>query len=130
MVDKGDFVHPELLEGIERLDDFGTNRLACDPLFVIFGVHSTSLDDAEADVDDVGIMHRVAGTAGVARASEEVMDEGLGMDHRDLLISTLVLDSFDRDDNMEFVSVLSETSTTIKENIKITCENFVFREIV
>ena len=34
--------------------------LAGDPILVFFGVHSASFDDAQADVDDVVIVHRVA----------------------------------------------------------------------
>ncbi len=77
MIDEGDFVRPELLERSKRFNYLGTNRLASDPLLVLFGVHSAALDYAEADVNDVGIVHRVAGAAGVARAREEAMDEGV-----------------------------------------------------
>ncbi len=48
-----------------------------DPLLLLFEVHATALDNAEADVDDVSIVHRVASAAGVARSGEEAMDEGV-----------------------------------------------------
>ncbi len=50
---------------------------ARDPLFVFFGVHPASLDDVEADVDDVGIVHRVASAAGVASTGEQAVDDGV-----------------------------------------------------
>ena len=48
-----------------------------DPIFVLLGVHPTSLDDAQADVDDVAIVHWVAGRARVGSTDEEASCEGL-----------------------------------------------------
>ena len=47
-------------EGVNRLGDRRVVVLARDPIFVFLGVHTTSFDDAQADVDDVTIVHGVA----------------------------------------------------------------------
>jgi hypothetical protein len=49
----------------------------CNPGLVLFGVHPALLDDAEANVDDVDIIHLAAGTAGVGGAGEKAKDEGI-----------------------------------------------------
>ncbi len=43
-----------------------------DPVFVLLGVHPTMLDDAQADINDFTVIHRVACSAGVGSADEEV----------------------------------------------------------
>ena len=77
LVDKRDRGGPILLEGVDRLDDRWGFVFACDPIFVLLGVHPTPLYDAQSDVDDVAIVHRVAGCARVGRANEEARCEGL-----------------------------------------------------
>ena len=76
LVDECDRVGPILFEGVDRFGDRRSFVLAGDPPFVFLGVHPASLDDAQADVDDVMIVHRVAGRAHVGSANEEVSCEG------------------------------------------------------
>ena len=77
LVDECDRVGPILFEGVDRLDDQRGFALARDPSFVLLGVHSTLFDDAQADVDDVAIVHRVAGRTRVGSTDEEASCEGL-----------------------------------------------------
>ena len=51
--------------------------LPCDPIFLLLGLHSAALNDAQADVDDVAIPHGVSCSACVRRANEEAHREGL-----------------------------------------------------
>ena len=77
LVDECDRVGPILFEGVDRFGDPRSFVLAGDPPFVFLGVHPASLDDAQADVDDVAIVHRVAGRARVGSTDEEASCEGL-----------------------------------------------------
>ncbi len=51
--------------------------LTSNPGLVLFAVHPTLLDDAEANVDDVDVVHPVARAAGVRSTGEEAEDEGI-----------------------------------------------------
>ncbi len=51
--------------------------LASNPGLVLFAVHPTLHDDAEANVNDINIAHLEASTAGVHISGEEVEDEGI-----------------------------------------------------
>ena len=60
LVDECDCGGPIFFEGVDRLNDRQGFVLTCDPIFVLLGVHPTSFDDVQADVNDVVIIHRVA----------------------------------------------------------------------
>ncbi len=77
LVDECNRVGPILFEGVDRFGDRRSFVLAGDPPFVFLRVHPASLDDAQADVDDVAIVHRVAGRARVGSADKEASCEGL-----------------------------------------------------
>ena len=77
LVDECDCVGPILFEGVDRLGDRQGFILARDPIFVFLGVHPAAFDYAQADVDDVAIVHRVACRACVGCSDEEVRREGL-----------------------------------------------------
>jgi hypothetical protein len=47
-----------------------------DPVCVLLGIHSTTLDDAQADINDIMVVHRVACSADVRSADEEVHCKG------------------------------------------------------
>ncbi len=61
-----------LLEGVDCLDNLWDCVLTQDPAFVLLSIHSTTLDDAQANVDDVTVVYRVACSTGVGSANEEV----------------------------------------------------------
>ncbi len=50
---------------------------ASNPGLVLHTVHPALLDDAEANVDDVNIVHPEARAAGVRSSGEEAEDEGI-----------------------------------------------------
>jgi hypothetical protein len=77
LVDECYRVGPILFEGVDRFNNWWLLVFVGDPAFVFLGVHSTSLDDAQADVDDITIPHRVASRARVGSAYEEASCEGL-----------------------------------------------------
>jgi len=76
LVDKCDRFSPIFFEGVDRLDDRRAFVLARDPIFVLLGVHPTSFDDAQANFDDVTIVHQVACRACVGCADEEARCKG------------------------------------------------------
>jgi hypothetical protein len=76
LVDKCDRVGPIFFEGVDRLDDWRAFVLACNPIFVLLGVHPASFDDAQADADDVAIIYRVACCDRVGCADEEAHRKG------------------------------------------------------
>jgi hypothetical protein len=55
----------------------GANCLACDPRLVFFRIHATALDEAQADVDEVDIIHLDIRATGVGGAGEEPKDENV-----------------------------------------------------
>ncbi len=77
MVHEGDLGGPKWLERVNRLNDAGVDCLMSNPGLVLFAVHPASLDDAEANVDDVDIVHPVARAAGVRSTREEAEEEGI-----------------------------------------------------
>ncbi len=77
LIDKCNRVGPILLEGVDCLDNWWDPVLTQDPFFVLLGVHSTMLDDAQANINDVTVLHWVACSAGVGGAGEEVRCKGL-----------------------------------------------------
>jgi hypothetical protein len=60
LIDKRNCVSLIFLEGVDRLHNLWDPILTQDPVFVLLGVNSTMLDDAQADVGDVTVVHRVA----------------------------------------------------------------------
>ena len=70
-------VGPILFEGVDRFCDWRALVLAGDPIFLFLGVHPTSFDDAQADVNDIAIVHWVACRARVGCADEEARHKGL-----------------------------------------------------
>jgi hypothetical protein len=77
LVDECNHVGPIFLEGVNHLDDWWDHVLMQDPTFVLLGVHSTVLDDAQADVNDVAVVHWVACSACVGSTDEEAHCKGL-----------------------------------------------------
>ncbi len=55
----------------------GADGLAGDPGLVFLAVHPALLDDAEANVNNVNIVHPEARAAGVRSSGEEAEDEGI-----------------------------------------------------
>jgi hypothetical protein len=60
LVDECNCVGPIFLEGVDHLDNQQDRIFAQDPFFLLIGIHPTVLDDAQADVNDVAIIHWVA----------------------------------------------------------------------
>ncbi len=77
LVDKCNCVGPIFLEGVDHLDNWWDHVLAQDQIFVLLGIHSTMLDDTQAYVDDVTVVHRVACSAGTGSTNEEARYKGL-----------------------------------------------------
>ncbi len=75
MIDHGNLGGPEFLERIHVFVDAWADGLTGDPLLVIFSVHAAAFDDAQADVNDVDVIHWIAGAAGKGRAGEKAEDE-------------------------------------------------------
>jgi hypothetical protein len=63
-------VGPIFFEGVDCLNDQWDHVFAQDPIFLLLGIHPTGLDDAQADVDDVVIVHWVACHTCVGSANE------------------------------------------------------------
>jgi hypothetical protein len=77
LVDQRDHVGPIFLEGVDRLDDRRGFVFAGNPIFVHFRVHPTVFDDAQANVNDVTIIHWVACRACVGCTNVEARCKGL-----------------------------------------------------
>ncbi len=77
LVHKGDLGGPKCFEHVNHLIDAGADGLASDPGLVFLAVHPALLDDAEANVNCVDIIHPVALAAGIRSFNEEVEDEGI-----------------------------------------------------
>ncbi len=71
MVDERDHSGQVLLEGVNRLNNWQGLALARYPVFVLFGVHSASINDAQADVNDIALAHWVSHRAHIRWANEE-----------------------------------------------------------
>jgi hypothetical protein len=63
LVDKCNCIGPIFLEGVNCLNNWWDRILAQDPIFVLLRVQSTVLDDVQANVDEVAVVHRVACSA-------------------------------------------------------------------
>ncbi len=77
LVHKGDLGGSKRFECVNHLDCSRADGLASDPGLVFLVVYPTLLDDDEANVDDVEVVHPVAHTAGIHSPSEEAEDEGI-----------------------------------------------------
>ncbi len=75
LIDQGDLGGPEFLERIHVFVNAWADGLTGNPLLVLFGVHATAFDDVQADVDDVDVVHWIAGAAGEGRAGEKAEDK-------------------------------------------------------
>jgi hypothetical protein len=79
LIDEGDGVAPEPLEGVKRLLDAGICKLPCvfntNPRLVLFSIHPTAFDHAWADVNEVALFHWIPCCACVQRAKEELREE-------------------------------------------------------
>jgi hypothetical protein len=64
-------------ECVDCLDDVGADGLASDPGFVPLSVHPALLDDAEANANNVNIVHPEARAPGMRSSGEEAEDEGI-----------------------------------------------------
>ncbi len=70
LVDKGDLHGPKRLECVKRLDDSGAFVFAGDPCLVFLGIHAAPLDDAEANVGNVAVGHRVSPATSICHTGE------------------------------------------------------------
>jgi hypothetical protein len=77
LVHEGDLGSPKCFECVDCLDDAGADGLASYPGLVPLAVHPALLDDAEANVKDVDIVHLEARAFGVCSSGEEAEDEGI-----------------------------------------------------
>ncbi len=77
MVHECDLGRSKSLERVERFGDAGVDCTARDPCLVLLAVHATSFDDAKTNVDNVDIIHLVAGAACKGCAGEQADDESI-----------------------------------------------------
>jgi hypothetical protein len=77
LVDKCNCGGSIFLEGVDCLDNRWDRILAQNPIFVLLGVHSTMLHDAQADVNDVTVVHWVVCNSGIGSTNEEASCKGL-----------------------------------------------------
>jgi hypothetical protein len=77
LVEECNCVNPIFLEGVDCIEDQWDCVLMQDPIFILLGIHSTALDDAQANVDDVMVVHQVACSAGLGSVNEEARCEEL-----------------------------------------------------
>ncbi len=71
LVDKGDLCRPERFEQVKVLDDLGVDDLMGNSRLVLFGVHPGAFDHAQADVDNVAVIHCKTGASRECGAGEE-----------------------------------------------------------
>ncbi len=64
-------------ERVHHLNDAGVDGLASNPGLVFLAVNPASLDDAEANVNHVDVVHLESCAAGVRSSGEEAEDEGI-----------------------------------------------------
>jgi hypothetical protein len=67
----------EVLEGLNSLNNLGSDDLAEILRLIFFGIHAALFDDTQPNVDNVAVDHGVAGAAGIEAATEEVQDKDL-----------------------------------------------------
>jgi hypothetical protein len=77
LVDEGDRLGPVVLERFDRLGDRRRFVLPRNSALVLLGVHAAAFDDMQADINDIALLHRIAGCAFIRRANEEVRREQL-----------------------------------------------------
>jgi hypothetical protein len=70
LVDKHNLCGPKRYERVKPLDNSGVFGFAGNPRLVFLGIHAAPLDDAEADVNDVTVGHRVSRATGICRTGE------------------------------------------------------------
>ncbi len=63
LVDEGDRLGPVVLERFDRLGGGRRFILPRDPALVLLGVHAAAFDDVQANIDDITLLHRIAGCA-------------------------------------------------------------------
>ncbi len=71
LIHKGDLGGPKCVEPVNHHGNAGADGLASNQGLILLAVNPASLDDAEANVEDVVIIHPEARTAGIRNASEE-----------------------------------------------------------
>jgi hypothetical protein len=77
LVHESDFNRPERLEHVKSFDNLGLDRFPCNPRLVFLSIHATPFDEMQADVNDIDVVHLVAGAAGVGSTGEEAKDDGI-----------------------------------------------------
>jgi hypothetical protein len=77
LVQEGDLGSPKHFERDNRLADVRADGLASNPGLVLLAIHPALLDDAEANVNDVDIVHPETRAAGICSSGEEAEDEGI-----------------------------------------------------
>ncbi len=77
LVNEGDLGGPKRFERVDHLNDAGADGLVSNPGLVLLAVHPALLDDAEANVDNVNVVHPEARASGIRSSGEEVEDEGI-----------------------------------------------------
>ncbi len=77
LVDECNPIGPIFFEGVNHFDDWRDCVFVRDPIFALLNIHSTMLDDAQANVNDVMVIHWVACCACVGSANEEAHCKGL-----------------------------------------------------
>jgi hypothetical protein len=60
LVYKRNCIGPKFLEGLNQLNDWWALILTSNLIFVFLGVHATALDEAQANVEYVAVLHLVA----------------------------------------------------------------------
>ncbi len=77
LVHEGDLGSPKRFECVNCFNDAGVDGLTSNPGLVLLAVHPALLDDAEANVNNVNVVHFEACAAGVRSSGEEKEDEGI-----------------------------------------------------
>jgi hypothetical protein len=75
LVHEGDLGGPKLFEHVDRLDNARADGLASNPGLALLAIHPALLDNAEANVNNVDVLHLESCAAGVRSSSEEVGDK-------------------------------------------------------
>ena len=75
-VDECNCVGPLFLGGVDRLDNQWGLILASNPFVVLLGIHSSALNDMQANVNDTMVSHPVKCRACIRCANEEVCGQG------------------------------------------------------
>ncbi len=72
LVDEGDRLGPVVLECFDCLGNRRRFVLPHTSALVLLGVHAAAFDDAQANIDDIALLHRIAGCTCIRCANEEV----------------------------------------------------------